>query len=190
METMVTALDPSIRRYHLSVVDVERMVDAGILDEDAPVELLAGELVAMSPQGPEHASASDLFAERLRRTLADGAYVRDQKPLVCGDDSQPEPDLAVVRGTLADYFTRHPRGTDALLVVEIVRTTQKVARSKAAIYAGGGVPEYWLVDLVDRTATIHHAPGEDGYADVEMLDETGALTLPGGSKCPLAELLP
>jgi Uma2 family endonuclease len=190
METMVTALDPTIRRHRFSVGDVTRMVDTGILDEDAPVELLAGELVAVSPQGPEHASASDVLADRLRRTLAGGVYVRDEKPLVCGDYSQPEPDLAVVRGGATDFRTRHPRGDEAVLVVEIVRTTQKVARSKAAIYAGAGVPEYWLVELVERTATIHRAASDDGYAEIDVLDETRALVLPGGSTCPLRELLP
>src|SRR5687767_1045400 len=81
METMDAALDPSIRRHRLTVDDVERMVESGILGEDATVELLEGELVAVSPQGPAHTSAKAVLAERLRRAFAGDAYVRDQDPL-------------------------------------------------------------------------------------------------------------
>jgi Uma2 family endonuclease len=190
METMVTALDPSIRRHRLSVEDLGRMVEAGILDEDDRVELLAGELVSVSPQGPEHTSAKDMIAERLRRAFAIGAYVREQSPLTCGEHSQPEPDVAVVRGHLAQYRKRHPRGDEALLIVEIARTSQSVDRSKATVYAAAGVPEYWIIDLVARIATIHRTPSVNGYAQLEVLDESAALPLPDGTTLALRELLP
>lgn len=190
METMVTALDPSIPRYRLSVDDVERMVEAGILDEGAPVELLAGELVEVSPQGPAHASSKRTLARRLREAYGAGLLVLEQDPLECGSHSLPEPDLAVVRGDEASFRTRHPRGDEAVLVVEVARTSQRVDHDKAAIYTAAGVREYWLVDLRARTATIHRRPSVNGYAQLEVLDETAALPLPDGTTLALRELLP
>ena len=190
METMVTALDPSIPRHRLRVADVERMVEAGILADDERVELLAGELVTVSPQGPAHASCKRTLARRLRETFGSGLLVLEQDPLECGSYSLPEPDLAVVRGDEASFRTRHPRGDEALLVVEVARTSQRVDHDKAAIYAAAGVREYWLVDLRARIATLHRAPSVNGYAQLEVLDESAALPLPDGTTLALRELLP
>jgi Uma2 family endonuclease len=185
---MISALDPSIRRYRLSVADVQQMLELGIFDADPPVELLAGELVTTTSQGPEHAAALELLGDRLRGAIAPELHVREQRPLVCGEDSQPEPDLAVVRGTIAERGP--PRGHEAVLVVEIAWTTQTLARTKAMIYAHAGITEYWLIDLRARTATIHREIDDGDYASIERIDETQSLTLPDGSTCPLYELLP
>ncbi|MBC8068299.1 MAG: Uma2 family endonuclease [Deltaproteobacteria bacterium] len=186
---MFTALDPAIRRYRLTVDDVERMVESGILAEDARVELVEGELVAVSPQGPEHSGGKGVLAQLLRRAHPD-AYLREQDPLRCGDHSLPEPDLAVVRGRPQDYMRRHPRGDEAILVVEISRTSQRLDRRKASVYAGAGVPEYWWIDQVARRVTVHREPSAGGYAQVHVADENGELELGGGTRCLVRELLP
>ncbi|MBC8071579.1 MAG: Uma2 family endonuclease [Deltaproteobacteria bacterium] len=186
---MFTALDPAIRRYRLTVDDVERMVESGILGADARVELVEGELVAVSPQGPEHASGKGVLAELLQRAFGGSAWVRNQDPLRCGEHSLPEPDLAVVRGRPRDYMQRHPRGDEAILVVEISRTSQRLDRRKAAVYAEAGVPEYWLIDLVARCVTVHREPGADGYAQTRAIDESGELELADGSRCSVRDLL-
>jgi Uma2 family endonuclease len=189
METMDAALDPSIRRHRLTVADVERMVESGILGEDAAVELLEGELVAVSPQGPAHTSAKAVLAERLRRAFAGDAYVRDQDPLHCGRFSLPEPDLAVVRGRPEDHRARHPRGDEARLVIEVSRTTQRVDRAKALVYARAAVPEYWLVDVDARIVLVHREPHDDGYAVQTIVDESGRLTLSDDVDVAVRELL-
>jgi Uma2 family endonuclease len=190
METMVTALDPPIRRRRFTVDDVHRMVEVGILDEDEAVELLAGELVEVNPQGPAHAWCRRTLARRLRAACAGRVLVLERDPLECGSHSLPEPDVAVIAGDEASFRERHPRGDEASLVVEVARTSQRVDRDKAAIYAAAGVPEYWLVDLVMRTATIHRERTTQGYARIEVLDESAALPLPDGTTILLRELLP
>lgn len=189
MVTMVAALDPAIRRHRFTVAEVLRMADSGILEEDAPVELLDGELIDVSPQGPEHATGKAVLRDALRLAYAGEGCVREQDPLVAGEHSLPEPDLAVVRGAPRDYGRRHPRGDEALLVVEVSRTSHRVDQAKTRIYARAGVPEYWIVDLVARVVTIHRGPGDAGYATAVVIDEQGTLELPRGVRCPVIELL-
>lgn len=136
-----------------------RMIDAGVLRDEDRVELVEGEILIVSPQGPEHTSHKDEHADRLRRAYApQDVYVRDQGPLHCGPHAIPEPDLAVVKGRPRDYRAAHPRGTDALLVVEVAKTSQARDRHKAADYARGGVPVYWLLDLEARTLDVYTDP--------------------------------
>src|SRR5436190_11722511 len=122
-----------IRR--LTVEETLRMLDAGILEEDEPVELLDGVLVEMTPQGPTHSSGTGDLADRLREAYGGRACVREEKPLVASVHSLPEPDVAVVRGRQGTYAKRHPTGADALLVVELALTSRALDRRKAAIYA-------------------------------------------------------
>lgn len=146
-------------------VDYEAIVNQGLLD-DARVELLLGSLVEMTPQGPLHAEIVRRLAARLTRDLPVTLHVRTQSPLAVSDDSEPEPDVAVVPA--ADYTTAHPRG--ALLVVEVSYTSvQKDRGLKAALYATAGIPEFWLVNLADRVVEVHRQPTEGRYEVVERV---------------------
>jgi len=138
------------------------MAEQGILGEDEPVELLDGELLIVSPQGPRHAATVVALARRLTDLYRVDAHVRPQVPLTASPDSLPEPDLAVVRGQPLDYQDRHPVGIETLLVVEIARTSQAVDRRKARIYAAAGVPVYWLVDLTERRIEVFSQPSPEG----------------------------
>jgi Uma2 family endonuclease len=157
-----------------------RMVETGVLGEDEPVELLDGELVVVSPQGPPHAAS----ATRLRDLLLDayrarGVIVREDKPLAAGPISLPEPDVAVVRGDWDTYAKRHPRGDEAVLVIEVARTSLAVDRAKIAIYAAAGVPVYWIVDYEARRIEIHSDPQGRSYGAVRVLSADDAAPLPG-----------
>ena len=133
------------------------LVDEGVLAPDDPVELLAGVIVAMSPQNAPHAAAICRTAEALRAAIGAGAAVREEKPLVLGTDSVPEPDVAVVPGRTAHYDTAHP--TTALLVVEVADSSLPQDRlTKAAIYAAAGIPEYWIVNLRATCVEVFRAP--------------------------------
>jgi Uma2 family endonuclease len=189
MAIMVGALDPAIPRHPLTVHDEQRMVDAGVFDDGARVELLEGALIAMSPQGPGHATGTSVLAEILRRAHQPGAYVREQQPLYCGTYNLPEPDLAVVRGRPQDHRARHPGGDETLLVVEVSRSSQRVDRVKARIYARAAVPEYWIVDLQAREVVAHREPSSEGYRAIDTLDEHATLHLPRDVHCAVAELL-
>jgi Uma2 family endonuclease len=157
------------------------MVDAGIFGEDDRVELVQGEILEVTPQGPEHRTLKDELHERLADAYRGrDAHVLNQGPLRAGPEGLPEPDLAVIRGARRDYLKRHPGGADALLVVEIAKTSQERDRAKAVDYARGGVPIYWLLDLEARTLDVFSEPdAERGrYRRLASLGEADEVALP------------
>lgn len=176
---MSTATPRPVRRF--SVDDVERMVEAGILGEDERVELIEGELIVMAPQAPEHADITTRLHDRLRQAFGAGFVVREAKPLVIATDGLPEPDLAVVAGSYADFARRHPRGDEAVLVVEVAVSSLLVDRAKAATYARAGVPRYWLLDVGTGRVEAHEEPHADGrYGLVRVLAGGDVLELRPG----------
>lgn len=180
-----------LERRRFTVEEVARMVEAGVFDEGERVELIEGEFFVMSPQGTEHRTILTELGDRLRVAYGHIAHVQIQCPLHATLTSLPEPDLAVVRGAPRDYLERHPRGADALLVVEVAKTSQSIDRIKARVYAAAGVPEYWIVDLAARRIEVHGEPGDGGYATVTALGEDVEIVPPGTSLCwRVADLLP
>jgi Uma2 family endonuclease len=159
-----------------------RLVETGIVGEDEHVELLDGALVEMSPQGPEHSAGISNLADRLRGIYAGRAHVREEKPLTTGTFSLPEPDAAVVRGQAGAYAHKHPTGADAVLVVEVAWSSQREDRFKATTYAAGGVPVYWLVDLVARKLEVRTTPVEGAYQVTRILEEADFVELPESSE--------
>lgn len=176
------------KRLPLTVEQVLGLVEAGLLHPDEPAQLLDGQLFHMTPQGPEHAWSVTRIADLLRPRLPATMRVLEEKPLLVDDHNLPEPDVAVVprasRGP-----TSHPKASDAVLVVEVSKTSQSIDRSKAVIYASGGAPRYWHVDLVARTITVYSEPSADGYAQMRTCRGTDALSLPDGTAATVAELL-
>jgi Uma2 family endonuclease len=185
----VQVLDRAHGRHVFTVDDLDRMVVAGVFGPDERVELLDGEIVDVSPLGPEHAWAGDALHRLLARAYGEAAWLRDQRPLVLGPCSRPEPDLAVVRAR--DYRHAHATGADAVLVVEIALSSIDLDRAKAGLYAAGGVAEYWLVDVAARTLTVHREPSPSGYRHVAVVDEHGEVELPeAGGTLRVASILP
>jgi hypothetical protein len=156
----------------LSRTEYERLVEAGAF-EDERVELLRGWLVRMSPQCPEHAHLAASLGHQLTLALADRALVSQHSPLALGDDSEPEPDVAVVPP--GDYRHAHPR--TAWLVIEVADSSLNKDRGpKAALYAERGIDEYWLVDLQSRRVHVHREPTQDGYTQIEVAGPTDTLS--------------
>ena len=137
-----------------------RLVDEGVLGPDDRVELLEGVIVAMAPQNEPHAAGVRRVGHALYRAVGDRAVVQIQLALVSGSHSVPEPDAAVLPGTIADYDRAHPRA--ALLVVEVADSSLKQDRlTKRAIYAAAGIPEYWIVSLPDDLVEVRREPEPD-----------------------------
>jgi Uma2 family endonuclease len=124
------------------------MAAQGFFRPDERVELLDGKILTMAPQGSAHATAIHLAAKALAAAFGPGFHVRIQVPLVLGEFSEPEPDVAVVQGSERDYLGAHP--STALLVVEVSDATLEHHRKrKGRLYARSGIPEYWIVNLID-----------------------------------------
>jgi len=188
MALMGTFEHPALRR--ITADEAMRMVDAGILGEHEPVELLDGVLVEMSPQGQKHVVATTRLAERLRGIYAQTAQVLEEKPLATGPHDLPEPDVSVVRGRIEDY-SELPTGLDAILVAEVCWSSQRIDRRKASVYALGGVEVYWLVDLAARTLELRTMPVDGAYQVTRILSEDDVVELPqSGERRTVHDLLP
>jgi Uma2 family endonuclease len=172
------AFERTTRRF--TVDEVLAMVEAGILHEDEPLELIEGELIMVPPQGPPHAGTATRLRDRLIAAYGTGHVVREDKPMIAGADSLPEPDIGVFHGTHDEFTRRHPRGDEAVLVMELARTSLVLDRYKAGPYARAGVPVYWLLDMKARRLEVHTEPHADGrYAVVHVLAEQDEVALPG-----------
>jgi len=175
----------------ITVDEYHRMIETGSLGEDDRVQLIAGTVVAMTPQGPAHALAIQSLTRLVGQGLPADLAIRVQLPLTLPDDSEPEPDLAVVR--LADARSRdhHPR--TALLVVEVAGDSLPVDRqTKAIVYARAGIPEYWIVNLAESTVEVHREPdpamGAYRTKAVVSSDDTLAATSVPGLRIDVADL--
>ena len=170
------------------------MFDAGLFAQER-LELLRGEILQMSPINPPHASAGNRLIRALGPVVANGHIIREQKPLALANGSEPEPDVAVVRGKEEDFDRSHP--TTAVLVVEIAESSlAKDRQVKAPIYAEAKIPEYWILNLQRRVLEVYRQPeriGDDfAYAQTTLYREEDSVAplAASGAKILVANLLP
>jgi Uma2 family endonuclease len=146
-----------VRTPRLTRLEYEALVERGTLDEDDRIELLDGRLVFREPQGSRHAAACLRIRIALDRAFGRGYHVRPQFPIALDDASEPEPDIAVVRGQIEDYLDAHP--TSPVLVVEVAGSSLARDRAgKGSLYARAGVADYWIVNLPDNVLEVHRDP--------------------------------
>jgi Uma2 family endonuclease len=140
--------------------ELERMYDAGILRPDEKIELIGGELIPKElPMKSAHATAIRLCVRALQNAFPEeaGYLVDTQLPLALSERDQPLPDVAVVEGSIRDFARAHP--TRAVLVVEVSEATLRLDRhTKASLYAWAGIPEYWIVNLVEGVLEVFREP--------------------------------
>lgn len=142
--------------------EYDRLVATGMFDNER-VELIRGIVLRMAPNGPAHADPIDVLNRHFVRALGDRAVVRVQLPFAASDDSEPEPDLALVPPRR--YADRHP--DQAFLVIEVADTSLAHDReTKGPLYASSGVPEYWIVDVNARGVSIYDTLTAERYARV------------------------
>jgi Uma2 family endonuclease len=146
-----------IRTKHWTRLEYERLVDLGAFRPGEHLELVAGALLVREPEGGPHATAVGLVEDALREAFGRGFIVRAQNPIALDDDSEPEPDVAVVPGQRRDYTRAHP--AHPVLVVEVADTSLPLDRAqKASLYARAGIADYWIVNLVDGVLEVHRDP--------------------------------
>jgi Uma2 family endonuclease len=130
----------------------------------------------MPPIGSEHASVVTLLNRQLMRAVDDSVDVRVQLPVRFMPRSEPQPDFALVRRTADAYRHEHPTAKDVLLLIEVSDSTLRYdLDTKARLYAAHGIPEYWVIDLVNRRVVRHRVPSRKQYT---QRDERAAGTVP------------
>lgn len=140
--------DASIATF--SVSRYQRMIEAGILTNDDPVELLENYVVRKMPRNPPHDGTIDLGKAILSGIIPDGWLLRIQQTIVLSD-SQPEPDFSIVRGHPRSFLQQHPSASEVGLVVEVADSSLlRDQRDKTRIYARASISTYWVINLVDR----------------------------------------
>lgn len=178
--------------------EYDRLIDIGVFQPGEPIELLGGELIVSEPQGSRHYTAIGLVGRTLQAALGAGWVIRTQGPVALDDESEPEPDVAVVPGNWLDYSNEHP--ARPVLVVEVAESRLVFdRRHKGSLYARAGLTDYWILNLVDRVLEVYRQPIADAsaafgwrYAAMETLgagSRVALLAVPA-ARIAVVDLLP
>lgn len=171
------------RGVRWSVDEYYKMYELGLF-QGRRVQLIRGEIIEMAPMGTPHSTAVRLVISCLRKIFGEGFVVDGQLPLRLGNLDEPEPDVAIIEGTIRDFSEVHPY--TARLIVEIADSSLKLDRGrKAELYAENGIEEYWILNLRGRCLEVHRLPGIDEnsafrYAEITILKGSDFV-------CPLAQ---
>ncbi|MEH2164987.1 MAG: Uma2 family endonuclease [Nostoc sp.] len=153
--SLTTAKRFTIAEYH-------RLAELGFFEENDRVELIKGEIIQMAAKGTAHSVCSTRLYRELFKLVLEEAILRGQEPIIIPDDSEPEPDLVIVRNRPDDYLEGHPSPSDVLLVIEISNSTLKYDQDvKLSVYAEAGISDYWIFNLVDNYLESYSEPYKD-----------------------------
>jgi len=179
-------------------IEYERLMDAGVFRPGEPIELIGGGLIVSEPQGSHHFTAVRRATTTLEAAFGPAWEVRPQGPIALDDDSEPEPDVAVVPGAIDDYREAHP--SRAALLVEVAESSLVLDREhKGSLYARTGIADYWILNLVDRVLEVFREPARDDsapfgwcYARREVFDASASVTPleAPGARVRVVDLLP
>jgi len=171
--------------------EYEWLVEQGFFHPEERLELVEGVIYEMTPQSSFHATGVRTVTRALESIFGERFDVRPQLPFVSGDDSEPEPDVAVVPGDCQDYIHAHPER--AVLIVEVAESSLAHDRNrKSRLYARAGIPEYWIENLVDWCLEVYRDPKGSKYVSCTVLreqDSVSPLSRPEAS-LPVASLFP
>ncbi len=161
----MTKADLASTIYKWSIDEWHELVNSGVL-EGKPVELLEGNIIEMSPEGIEHSYTNQSVSDYLRDLLKGKAQVRDSHPITL-DNSEPEPDIAIVRLPETIYRNHHPYPQDIYWLIEVShKTLKKDLEQKIITYARNGVPEYWVIDLKNKKLIVHTQLQNSRYSQI------------------------
>ena len=186
------------RTRRFSRAEYDRLIELGVFQPGEPIELIGGELMVAEPQGAKHYTAIMKTAKAVQAAFGPGWHARTQGPIGLDDDSEPEPDVAIVPGRPDDYSRVHP--SCPALTVEVAEVSLAVDRErKGSLYARAGLADYWVLNLVDRVLEVYRQPAPDSaavfgwrYVRSEVFDASArvtALAAPGSS-IAVSHLLP
>jgi Uma2 family endonuclease len=191
-ETGLLTRNPWVTRRALTVAEYHRMGEVGILTEDDRVELIEGELIAMSPIGSAHSGTVNALTHCLVHAVGDRGVVAVQNPVQLDDLSEPQPDFSVLKPRDDFYRRATPRPDEVLLIIEVADSSLAYDRNvKRSLYARHGIPEFWIVNLAGREVEVCREPRGEQYTSIaqvgrEMMLEPQLLP---GAVIPVAVLL-
>jgi Uma2 family endonuclease len=141
-------------------------VESGALG-DQRLELIEGQLIEVPAPSPVHAAVTDQLCSLLHKVLIFGFHIRNKVPVSLGDDkiySEPLPDIVIATGHWRDYVSHHPGPDEIKLVVEVADASLDDDRTvKAALYAGHGILDFWIVNLVENCVEAYRLTDDGGY---------------------------
>ena len=178
--------------HPITVDEYYDMARTGLLELDARVELIEGEVVHMPPMGSRHGSTIEFLDHLLERAVAGRARVRGQLPVRLDNLSEPVPDVVIVKSRADRYSRSHPIAADVLLIVEVSHSTLHYdSNVKIPLYARHGIPEVWIVDLKHNRLWTYRSPSEGRYNETASTADPGTAAVPGipGVAVDLSELL-
>ncbi len=180
-----------VRRF--TVAEYYAMSEAGILTEDDRVELLAGVIVEMAPIGSRHGGCVNLYTRWLSQFVGDRAILQVQGAIHLDDDTELQPDLALLRDRPDFYSSSHAEPSDVLLLIEVADSSVDYDRNeKLPRYARAGVPEVWITVLPERIIEAHTEPSGGRYTHTRIF-VSGDTIIPGcfpDVALPVSEILP
>ena len=191
-ETDLLTRHPWVARRPLTVAEYHLMGEAGILTEDDRVELIEGQLIAMSPIGSDHSGTVNALTRMLVLAVGDRGVVAVQNPVQLDDFSEPQPDFSVLKPREDDYRRATPRPDEVLLIIEVAKSSLAYDRAvKRALYARHGIPEFWIVNLAAGEVEVCRNPAGEEYASVSRVgrDRTLEPELLPGAAISVAALL-
>ncbi len=167
-----------------TTAEYHRLTELGFFAEDERVELINGKLVKMAAKGTAHSVCETRLERELFKLLGERATLRGQQPIILPDDSEPEPDRAIVQNRPDDYLSSHPCPADILLLIEIADSSLSYDKQvKLPLYAAAGISDYWIFNLSDTCLECYsepyqNAPGQFGYRRTLILLPNESVNLP------------
>lgn len=169
--------------YRWTRAEFRHAAALGFFGGDHERELLCGEVYPKMTQNPPHFLAVHRTAEVLRTVCGGELVVRQQGPIAVGEQSEPEPDVAVIEGPNTEFTLDHPPASVVRLIIEVADTSLRTDRGlKAKIYAAGGIPDYWILNLNSRTLEVYRDPGlipgdpdQIAYKTIRILTEAESI---------------
>jgi len=167
---LITEAPFTLRKW--TVKEYHKLGEIGIFHPEERVELIEGNILKISKKGTVHASATRRTATLLHNLLENQATVYDKSPIALDDNSEPEPDIALVRIDPLDYATHHPTPSEVYLIIEVADSSLAYDREiKAKIYARSGIVDYWVLNVNERQLHVFREPADDGYQSEVILGE-------------------
>ena len=172
---LITEAPFTIRKW--TVKEYHKLGEMGVFHPEERVELLSGNIIKMSAKGTAHTSALGRTDRLLQNLFGNLAWVRMQDPIALDDNSEPEPDIALVSIDPFDYATHHPTPSEVYLIIEVADSSLTFDREiKAQAYGRSGIADYWVLNVNNRQLHIFREPAVDGYQSELILGENGSIS--------------